>query len=187
MPISSLEQFYISSVRSRLPDKELTILELGSGASSVFEKKTSLNLKVTAIDKDKTLIDQAPVDSKISYLNLDITDSKIKEKLSSKFDLLFDSHCFQCITDPDERSRAWKNVFELLSENGIFAAEMMVQSSANKIEVRERYIPESFDLEKEILSSGLKINFFFISRDLIFDLNEEHDLKCDVLRVIATK
>lgn len=187
MPISSLEQFYISSVRTRLPEKELTVLELGSGSSSVFENKASLNLKVTAIDKDKNLIDQAQSKSNVSYLNLDIADSKITKNLTTKFDLIFDAHCFQCITNPEERARAWKNVLELLSENGIFAAEMMVQSSANKIFVPERYIPESLDLEKEILSSGLKINFFFISRDMIFDLNEEHDLKCDVLRVMATK
>jgi SAM-dependent methyltransferase len=185
--ISSLEEFFIKDVRSRLPEGELNILELGSGSSSLFEKDNSKNINVTAIDIDKSLIDQAQSSSKISYQHLDITDPELTKKIEVKFDLIFDAHCFQCITNPEERAHAFKNVFELLSENGIFAAEMMVQSSAKKIEVDQRYIPESFELEKEILSSGLKINFFFISRDMIFDLNEEHDLKCDVLRVMAQK
>lgn len=187
MSTFSLEQFFLKNVQSRLPEKKIKILELGSGATSVFSSISEKKFKVTAIDKNEKLISQAIGDSQISYLPLDISSVDIVKKLDTDFDLIFDAHCFQCITDKDERLRAWKNVFNLLPDKGIFAAEMMVQPTTNKLNVSERYIPESLELEKEIQDAGLKINFFFISRDLIFDLNEENDLKCDLVRLIAQK
>lgn len=187
MSSSSLEQFFLENVRTRLPEKELKILELGSGPSSVFKNISDKSYKVIAIDKDEKLINQARGDDHISYLPLDISSVDIVKNLNTDFDLIFDAHCFQCITDKNERIRAWKNVFNLLASKGIFAAEMMVQPTKNKLNVSSRFIPESLVLEQEILNAGLKINFFFISRDLIFDLNEEHDLKCDLVRLIAQK
>lgn len=188
MPSPSLIDFLQKEVLKRLPHREiLQVLELGAGADSVFSSgKIKKKVHVTAIDNDSAIV-FSKKDSTVEYYHADIADPGLLNRFNLKFDLIFDAHCFHCITSAEKRRNAFANVVRLLQPDGLFAAEMMVQSKRQQVDVEARYVPESFDLEEEILASGLKIIFFVISRDLVFELNEEHGIECDLVRVIATK
>lgn len=172
------------NVHSRLPEKS-NILEIGCGTYSLFEEVKNIKGDITAIDFSKEAIAQAP-QSKIRYCNSNVVDSTFFS--SSTYDLVFDSHCMNCITDEVERKIAFQNIHRSLKPNGLFASELMVQPVGKRVEMPFKMIRTTDVLEREIQSYGFKIIYFMISKDNIFGtkVNDE-EVTCDLLRMIAQK
>lgn len=185
---SSLMDFFQQVVSPRLSAETNHILELGSGAYSLFEKTNNIQADVLAIDFSSEAITHAPKNSLIKYRNLDVTNKDfLKDFDENYFNLIFDSHCFHCIVDPLKRREAYRNVYRYLSRDGLFCAEMMVQTPG-KLSVHEyKFIPRAEEIEREFLANNFIIKYFVVSRDLVFDLNDNKKNECDLLRIVATK
>jgi hypothetical protein len=181
----SLYTFFEEIVRPRLSESDLKILELGSGDYSLFEDIIDLKAEVTAIDFSSYAIERAPK-SKIYYREMNLLDQLFFK--DSKFDLVFDSHCLNCITSEEERNIAYKYIFSSLKVNGYFAAELMIQPNLDHVSMPFKMIKSALDLEEEIISHGFKILYFTISRDSGFtSLVDGKEIKCDLLKLIAQK
>lgn len=180
---SSLLTFFNTDVLPRLKKIE-SVLEIGCGNYSLFEE-CKLLAKITAIDFSPVAIDQAPK-SNIIYQMRSITEENFFSE--GEFDLIFDSHCMNCLVQHWDRERAFNNIFKTLKNDGIFAGEFMVQPISGQVEIPLKMIKTARELEEEILSHKFKIIYFMISKDSSFvDEANGEKIFCDVLRVIATK
>ncbi len=179
---SSLLDFFKTDVLKRLPS-EAKILDIGSGSKSLFEEYLGLSKKnITAVDFSSVAILKANINSQIKYLEMDITVPNILGE--GLYDLVFDSHCLQCITDRHEREYAFRNIYNSLRPSGIAAFEMMTIPLGRPVNFPGKYIVESRELEQEILAHGFKIKYFVIERNIFF---ENEDGKCDLVRTIIEK
>lgn len=181
----SLLSFFYEIVQPRLSNNLLTILDLGAGNYSLFHDVKNLNANVYAIDFSKNAIKNA-LKSEIKYIEGNIADSTTVSE--SNYDLIFDSHCFNCLVDEVERKDAFKNVYMALKPDGIFASEMMAQPIGKNVSMPYKIIKSAFLLEQEILSYGFKIIYFMILRDSAFTNEIDGvEIKCDVLRILVQK
>lgn len=181
----SLYRFFNESVRSRIPDEYPKILDIGAGEFSIFEDVMNLNADITAIDFSSKAIAKT-VKSKINYREVDITDPAFFK--DSTYDLVFDSHCMNCILEQTDRDLAFKNIYRSLKEGGIFASELMVQPIGSLVSMPFKRIKTAMELEQEILSFGFRILYFLISKDSTFTyLDNGKEINCDVLKMIAQK
>ena len=122
-PNQSLIEFYTQEIKKWLPTRPLNILEVGCGAESVF-KNLNGDFEVLGIDVSPSAIKLANQNNNsknIKYENLDLTKMNYKEQ----FDLVYDSHCFHCLTEQADRDLALKNIYESLKPGGIFSLETM--------------------------------------------------------------
>lgn len=178
----SLLEFFRASVFERLTFGA-KILELGSGSRSLFEETNVDKKLVTAIDFSSVAIERARAFH--SSINYQVNDITFPECLKGEsYDLIFDSHCLHCITNPAARVSAFKNIRDALSDNGLFAGEMMVQPAHGTVNFPMKYIPTARALEEELLGNGFKIIYFMIGKGLSF---ENENRECDLIRVIARK
>ena len=181
---SSLLNFFQTAVLPLLSGHDFKILDLGSADYSLFEK-TDLNKKlIEAIDLK---IDTNQLrSSEIKYFIRNITESNSFK--NNYYDLIFDSHCLHCLKSNEEQEIALKNIYSSLEMGGIFASEIMVQPSVNKVYFPSRVVREAIDLEKMIVNTGFKIIYFVIvpQMNFYFEANEG-EIVCDMLRVIAKK
>jgi SAM-dependent methyltransferase len=181
----SLYSFFNEIVLAKLPSHELKILELGGGSFSLFEDFSDLKAEITSIDFSSEAIAKAP-QSKINYLEADISNSSYFNE--AKYDLIFDSHCLNCITGSDQRDLAFKNIYGSLKEGGIFTSELMVQPSGEKVFMPLKVIKTVREFEEEILSYGFRILSFMVSRSEHFEtVVDGVEVKCDLLRVVVGK
>ena len=181
----SLFDFFLKIVRPRLSGSDLKILELGSGNYSLFEDVLDLNAEITAIDISSIAIESA-ISSKINYQEINILDSK--HFAVAKYDLIFDSHCLNCIESDDERSIAFKNIYSSVKSGGFFASEIMVRPESGFVSMPFKMIKSSHQIELELIYHGFKIQYFLISNEISFStLVGGEEIKCDVLRIIAKK
>lgn len=178
---ASLLEFFNSVVSKRI-ESPCKILDLGPGTKSIFEDTTINHSLVTALDYSPKALENAKKNSSIDYRLGDITQDVFLER--DLYDLVFDSHCLHCVTDANSRSLAFKNILAVMKSEALFAAEMMVQPVKGKIEMPHKYIPEAFNLEKELQNAGFRIEYFMIGKGLSF--KNAHG-ECDVLRVMARK
>ena len=186
-PNESLLEFWSVVVKPRLSitDCRYSILDLGSGPYSIFEDQKDFSAKIVAVDFSSVAISNAPA-SQIKYLEGDITDFKLLPSLS--FDLIFDSHCINCITNEEDRLNALKNIYQFLKSDGLFAAELMVQPIGLKIEMPHKSIKSALEIENELLNAGFRIVYFMMVRGAVFENNFEGEIvQSDVVRVIARK
>ena len=185
---SSLVDFFQKNIRSRLPSGQVQILELGSGTRSQFADISLPHARILAIDRDERKCEFAEAVSGVTYMCADISSESFQDLIQNeKFDLVFDSHCLHCIVEPAERAWSLHNIKASLKDGGLFCAEMMIQSKRKELEVIERHVPHARELEDELIAAGFRLNFFSVSRNLSFELNAEHELNCDLVRIIATK
>ena len=178
---SSLLDFY-NTIVSKKVKASARVLDIGPGSKSIFEDTSVDKTLITAIDFSDRALDLAAKNSSINFILGDI--SKPGDLPNETFDLIFDSHCLHCITDLQNRKSAMTNIYQLMNADGIFAAEMMVQKTKMTVNMPYKHVPDAFDLEKEILDSGFKIEYFMIGRGLSF--SNAHG-ECDVLRVVCRK
>lgn len=180
----SLLSFFQKTVSNFLQIQNPRVLELGSGDHSIFED-TNLNKKyIEALDLRINL--NSANTSGINYLKGDITETNFLN--SNYYDLVFDSHCLHCLQSIKEQELALQNIYNLLKTDGIFAAEIMVQPSGNKVHFPKRLVRESIEIETLILNLGFKIRYFVIVPQMSFYFeHSEGEITCDMLRVVAKK
>jgi SAM-dependent methyltransferase len=180
----SLLNFFETQVRSRL-SRPVSILELGSGNFSLFEEVEDLDATVTAIDFSPVAIKQAPK-SAVKYYEKSLMQNSFFSE--GEFDLVFDSHCMNCLVKQEDRNLAYENIHRVLNKDGIFAAEFMVQPIDKVIELPFKRIKTASELEEELLTHGFKIFYFMISKDHSFgSVVKGEEIFCDVLRIMAKK
>ena len=187
LPTESLLQFFEEIVKPRLQviQYPLSILDLGSGPYSLFEDQKNSEANIVALDFSSVAISKAP-QSTIKYLEGDITNSTLFSSMS--FDLIFDSHCMNCITEESHRLKTYKNIYQFLKSDGYFAAELMVQPIGEMIAMPYKKIKSALEIENEILAVGFKIVYFMIVKGAVFENNFEGEIvRSDVVRVIARK
>lgn len=122
-PNDSLLEFYNQEIKKRLKAHPLNILEVGCGTQSIFCHESG-DFDVLGIDVSPSAIElanQNNTSKKIKYECLDVTELDFNEQ----FDLVYDSHCFHCLTDSLDREKALKNIYKALKPGGIFALETM--------------------------------------------------------------
>lgn len=179
-PSDSLASFLHAEVfnHSRVGSVQ-TVLECGCGVGSVFESPLLSPLGITPLGVDisesaieHALARQAPGEYKVA----DMRDPTLF--LASMFDLIVDAHLFHCFTRPSEREAYLKNVIKHLKpETGIFALETMVEHKRMDIPGLDastgvvggeygRKVFHHLELEKELLASGLKIEFLIFTSGL---------------------
>lgn len=180
----SLINFFETQVRSRLPEHS-SILEIGSGNYSLFEEVENLSATVTAVDFSHEAIKQTPK-SAVSYYEKSLTQNSFFSE--EEFDLVFDSHCMNCLVKQEDRNLAFENIFRVLKKDGLFAAELMVQPIDKLIDLPYKMIKTARELEEELINHKFRIFYFMISKDQNFGsvVNGE-EIFCDVLRIMARK
>lgn len=122
-PNESLLEFYNQEIKNRLKKIPNNVLEVGCGAGSIFSEVRN-DFEVLGIDVSPSAIklaNQNNISKNIKYECLDVTSMDFKEQ----FDLVYDSHCFHCLTDPLDREKALANIYKALKPGGIFALETM--------------------------------------------------------------
>lgn len=165
--------------------KKLKILDIGAGHYSLFEDVENSDAEIIALDFSKNAIRNAP-QSKISYRCSNVIESTFFPE--KRYDLIFDSHCLNCIITKEERILAFKNIYSALSSNGLFASEMMVQPTDKNISMDYKWIPLANEIEDELISYGFKIKYFMIESGLSFShQTRDGELCCDLLKVIVEK
>ena len=179
----SLRDFFHSVVAPRLKSQDPQVLDLGAGSLSLFEELNFLKKNIKAIDFSEVAISKANLlINGIHYEIMNLSVENILEK--NQFDLIFDSHCLHCIEGVNNRKAAFNNIHQALSSEGIFCAEMMIQSSKAIVSLPFKHIPSALELEQELVAAGFIISYFLISRNLKF-YNENGE--CDLLRVVCKK
>lgn len=180
----SLLIFFQKTVFNFFQIQNPRILDIGSGNYSIFED-INLNKKLVEALDIRTSSDSKN-SSEINYLKGDIT--KTNSLKNNFYDLVFDSHCLHCLQSIKEQELALQNIYNSLKTDGIFASEMMVQPSGNKVQFPKRIVRDSIDIETLILNSGFKIIYFTIVPQMSFYFeHSEGEIVCDMLRVIAKK
>lgn len=188
MTSESFVSFFNDNIRPKLPEKKLNILDLGVGNYSFFEEIQNLNADIWAFDFSPCAIAKAP-QSKIHYLMCDITDSS--NFFLNFYDLIFDSHCLNCLITEDSRQKAFKNIYSGLALGGWFVSEMMVQPIGGDVLMPNKWVRKAHELEAELISYGFKIRYFMISKDFTFSNvlggGNLSEVKCDMLKIMAQK
>lgn len=181
----SLHTLFIEHVRPRLSQNRIFILDIGAGNYSMFEDVIDQNAEITAIDFSKNAINDAPK-SHIKYLEGNVTDPAFFP--TSTYDLIFDSHTLNCITNELERDLAFNNIYSALKPGGLFASEMMIQPFAATVSMPFKMIKSALELEQEITSWGFRILYFMVSRDSGFtNMTDGIETKCDLVKIVAQK
>lgn len=142
VPSESLCQFYETKAKfwvDRIEGKgRLSILELGCGAGTLFEKKsltengphffdiTGIDYSFHAIEKAKDRWSKKKKDFpslKVKFLLENILD---EPENKDAYDIILDSHLYHCLLGKREQFRALKNIRMALKKGGVFIMETMV-------------------------------------------------------------
>lgn len=169
------------------------VLGCGLGAMSTYFAKKGAN--VTGIDVSDLAIGAAKEYAKakeltVEYKIMDLSKANLADK---KYDLIFDAHLLHCLTGKQDRENLLKFVNESLSDEGIFLSETMVFQKQIRTPVGYsldendvlwktignqeepiRKIVSGIDLENEIKSSGLSINYLYFHAELSFNVFDEY-------------
>lgn len=180
----SLLSFFQKTVSTYLPSIDLHVLDIGAGNFSLFENLATENKVVDALDL--RIVENFQSENGITYIQGNIVDlSCIKNNF---YDLVFDSHCLHCLRNAEEQESALVNIYNSLKPNGIFASEIMVQPSGNKVLFPMRLVRESIEIENLLTHSGFKIIYFVIVPQMSFYFeHDQGEVVCDMLRVVARK
>jgi SAM-dependent methyltransferase len=165
-----------------LPWSGLNCLEMGSGLGGLSLHFARLGANITLVDFSPTALKQAESIFALEGLTPKTIEADLglpNDSIDQKYDLILDSHLLHCITSAPERSSYFKLISDALTDRGIFVAETMVHRK--KLFVPDgfmfdqnyvlwqmfgewkpvRKIPDSLDLEKEIIEAGLNISYFY--------------------------
>ncbi len=154
---SSLLEFYSQEIKPRIPKRPLNILDIGCGAGSIF-KEISGDFEVLGVDVSPSAIklaNQDNISKNIKYESLDVIQMNFKEQ----FDLVFDSHCFHCLTDPKDREKTLSNIYQALKPGGFFALETMTSHKLMSFE-NPYYFEDNILYRFNTLASFVDLKFF---------------------------
>lgn len=210
--IRFLKNIFWPRVEHVFLDRELTILEVGCGLSSLFAEPEfshlvfhrtrhvhSIDLSQKVIEFMKTQI--LPLGDRQSFECVDVT----RQTWLHCYELIIDSSCFHCLCEQKEQKRYLKQVRRGLVPGGLYFLQSMVMPKKLGLEdgheldaktgvlTREgkpwRRLIEAFEVEKMLKSAGLEIEFFKVSPNEKAVLSKERPIPMssdpDILRVIA--
>ncbi|MEE2743352.1 MAG: class I SAM-dependent methyltransferase [Bdellovibrionota bacterium] len=142
IPPESLCDFYKTKVKlwvNGIQEKgPLSILELGCGRGTLFEKRSLSEeeerlLLITGIDYSFWAIEKAKsrwrrMRSGFPNLNVQFFMKNILDgpQLENNYHVVLDSHLYHCLLDKNEQLKALENVKKSLKKGGIFVLETMV-------------------------------------------------------------
>ena len=188
-PPQSITSFLEKEVFKRV-DNLYSSLELGSGIDPL-----SPHLK----NKVKVSIDISP--SAIQFCSQhDFTTTYMSEdvmtmNLSEQFDLVIDAHTLAFTFSKENFVKSLINIKKHMHKNGILASEFGISHKGFRayapFDVRGdlllkssqviRYIPTALELEKAVIESGLKIEYFVMTKQkMIFDDYRDEVLETDL-------
>jgi SAM-dependent methyltransferase len=161
-PSESLCQFYETKGRLWVDQMEskdnLSILELGCGDGTLFEKKSLTEsechfFNITGIDSSFQAIKRAKdrwskkkknfPNLRVKFLLENILD---EPKNKNFYDIILDSHLYHCLLGKKEQLKAIKNIRISLKKGGIFIMETMVSHKGMKF-----FRPFIFDKNTSLL------------------------------------
>lgn len=185
---SYFKQFNIS--KDSLRGKEILITGCGFGGLCHYFSK--LGAEVTGLDVSPLAIVGAKEIAKNKNLLVHfVTIDVCKESLEKKFDYIFDDHLLHCLTTASDRSAYLNFAHKHLNDDGLFLTETITfqntfqtpidyyldedfilwkQSGENASDTMIRKIAMSIDIENEVISSGLKINYLYYHAELAFQV-----------------
>jgi SAM-dependent methyltransferase len=162
LPSESLCQFFETKGKwwvDQIESKgKLSILELGCGDGTLFEKKSlteneSHFFDITGIDTSFPAIERARErwSKKKKYfhnLNVKFLLENILDEPKNKnfYDIILDSHLYHCLLGKKDQLRAIKNIRMALKKGGIFIMETMVSHKGMKF-----FRPFIFDKKTSLL------------------------------------
>jgi|GEM_PF-5807342 SAM-dependent methyltransferase len=207
-----LKSFLWPRVEQLFLDKELSILEVGHGISSLFADAKLASLahqrvkQVQSIDINLKAVEfmqsqQLPLGERQVFKQLDVT----KEAWPHCFDLILDHSCFHCLTEKTQQQRYLSSVRRGLVPGGVYFLQSMVMPKKLSLEegheldkntgvlkkdgLAWRRLVEAFEIEQMIIESGLEIEFFKVLENEKAVLSKERPIPMssdpDILRVIA--
>lgn len=193
-------------------DKELSVLEVGPGISSLFADTELSNLafqrvsEVQSLDINPKVVEfmqnqQLPLGYRQVFRELDVT----QEAWLHCFELVLDHSCFHCLTQKSLQQRYLSQVRRALVPGGIYFLQSMVKPKKLSLEegheldestgvlTRDgrpwRRLVEAFEVEKMLKDAGLEIEFFKVLENEKAVLSKERPIPMssdpDILRVIA--
>lgn len=170
-------------------------LELGCGLGSFTQYLCQEFAQVDAIDISDLAISMAKEihgESAIKFLQRDALEFVPNQK----YDFIFDSHLYHCLTTSNDRLKYLDNIKNWLKDDGIFLMETMVfherlqipidyefnQDYILRKNINDTYHPvrsvlPSRTIEEEVQQSGMKLNYFYYHDELsfqVFDLYQDY-------------
>ena len=168
------------------------ILVAGCGFGGLCHYFAKLGAEVTGIDVSGLAIMGAKEIAQnkglyINYKTLDVCNDVIDQK----FDYIFDDHLLHCLTTVPDRNTYLQFIKDHLNPDGLFLLETMTIHSRFQTPIEfsfdESYIlwqqnlesgtgsmirkiSPAIDIENEVISSGLKINYLYYHAELAFQV-----------------
>lgn len=207
-----LENFLWPRVEQIFLDKELSILEVGPGISSLYMDTGVSSLayqrvkQVTSIDINPKVVEfmqaqELPLGKRHVFQEIDAT----RQAWVHCFELVVDHSCFHCLTDKQKQQRYLSQVGRGLVPGGVFFLQCMVRPTKLSLEEGHeldertgllrrngkpwRRLIEAFEIEDMLKSAGLEIEFFKVLENEKAVLSQERPIAMssdpDILRVIA--
>ena len=177
-------------------------LELGCGAGTHLNPSSD----VWAVDFSEEAIKLAKADERFESVHFS-NQNVVSLDLDEKFDFILDAHLLHCLVSEQDRASYLKNVFNHLTNRGLFYVETMISHKECTFESELeyfffepvlqqgdnpfRYIDEAENIERLLINTGFKILYFYIDagKRMIPITGRKEALRSDpcVLRIIATK
>lgn len=167
----------------------LSVLDLGCGKGQLTAQLQQLYGEALGVDFSRAAIVSAQEAfaevPQLSFLQRDI----LRLDFADYFDLAFDSHCFHCVIEDQDRELFLKQVRQGLKRGGHLALETMVRpeqgpyamdesgffwellpSPTGNVFLPTRRVKQSDEIEAEILQAGFRIVYLKVMKDLSIDL-----------------
>lgn len=117
--------FFADILKNKFENREITLLDIGSGCgkilSEVTVRESGLKFsKIIGVDKSEKMLkfsnDNYGSDL-MSFFYMDVSDCVAKSLKDQKFDMIIS---FACLHHVRDLQQAFKNIYDLLADDGIF-------------------------------------------------------------------
>ncbi|MCK5883952.1 MAG: class I SAM-dependent methyltransferase [Bacteriovoracaceae bacterium] len=189
------------------------LLEAGCGTAKLAHTLKMKCNSVTGGDISYSAIEKgSKLHPEVAFNQIDFCQSPMPQE----FDIIVDGHLLHCLICPDDRKNYLSHISAMLTPGGTFVVESLVASKAMKFSssykylppllykrasahqvgtemiggeemLPIRYIPTFLDIESEILSAGLKIEYLSLPFGLkgIVDQDALEKNAPDIIQIIA--
>lgn len=180
----------LDTFNTRVNEGSRKAIELGCGGGAISSYLSTKGFETTGLDISRKAIELAidlknALNSNSRFIVFDVCQNT---ELTEKFDLVIDSHLLHCLYESEQRARYYQFVKNNISGEGLFLGECMSFHRDLKIPVDYhleengvlhrgekpiRLLMDSHGLEKELLSAGFKIEYYYYHSELSFEVYPE--------------